>query len=240
MIKVLSLSKQIEVAMVQDRIKLLLSALAKVVLGVALVGALLFLPAGTLAFDGAWRLCAVLFVPMLAMGVVMFVLSPDLLRRRLASKEERATQQGVVRYAGLLFIISFVVAGLDFRFGWSHMPQWLVWGAVAIFLLGYALYGEVMRENVWLSRNITVAEGQQVVTTGLYGIVRHPMYTSTIFMFLAMPLVLGSCWAVLPMMLYIPIIVIRILDEEQLLVNNLEGYQDYCTKVRWRLLPYVW
>lgn len=226
--------------MVQDRIKLCLSALVKILLGVALVGVLLFLPAGTLAYDGAWRLCAVLFVLMLAMGVVMFILSPDLLRRRLASKEERATQQGVVRYAGLLFIISFVVAGLDFRYGWSAMPLWATWCAVIIFLLGYALYGEVMRENVWLSRNITVAEGQQVVTTGLYGIVRHPMYTSTIFMFLAMPLVLGSCWAVLPMILYIPVIIIRIKDEERLLIADLAGYQEYCKKVRWRLLPYVW
>lgn len=236
----LPLSVKMDVDMRHDRIKLCLSALVKVVMGVALVGALLFLPAGTLAYDGAWRLCIVLFVPMLVMGVVMFVLSPELLRRRLASKEERATQQGVVRYAGLLFIISFVVAGLDFRYGWSAMPLWMTWCAVIIFLLGYALYGEVMRENVWLSRNITVAEGQQVVTTGLYGIVRHPMYTSTIFMFLAMPLVLGSCWAMLPMMLYIPIIIIRIKDEERLLIADLAGYQEYCKKVRWRLLPYMW
>ena len=234
------MSVKMDVDMRHDRIKLCLSALVKVVVGVALVGALLFLPAGTFAYDGAWRLCVVLFVPMLVMGVVMFVLSPDLLRRRLASREERATQQGVVRYAGLLFVVSFVVAGLDFRYGWSAMPLWMVWCAVIIFLLGYALYGEVMRENVWLSRNITVAEGQQVVTTGLYGIVRHPMYTSTIFMFLAMPLVLGSCWAMLSMMLYIPVIIIRIKDEERLLIADLAGYQDYCAKVRWRLLPYVW
>ena len=231
---------KMDVDMRHDRIKLCLSALVKVVMGVALVGALLFLPAGTLAYDGAWRLCIVLFVPMLVMGVVMFVLSPELLRRRLASREERATQRGVVRYAGLLFVVSFVVAGLDFRYGWSVMPPWMVWCAVIIFLLGYALYGEVMRENVWLSRNITVAEGQQVVTTGLYGIVRHPMYTSTIFMFLAMPLVLGSCWAMLSMILYIPVIIIRIKDEERLLIADLAGYQEYCQKVRWRLLPYMW
>lgn len=236
----LPLSVKMDVDMRHDRIKLCLSALVKVVMGVALVGALLFLPAGTLAYDGAWRLCIVLFVPMLVMGVVMFVLSPDLLRRRLASREERATQRGVVGYAGLLFVMSFVVAGLDFRYGWSAMPLWMVWCAVIIFLLGYALYGEVMRENVWLSRNITVVEGQQVVTTGLYGIVRHPMYTSTIFMFLAMPLVLGSCWSMLSMILYIPVIIIRIKDEERLLIADLAGYQEYCKKVRWRLLPYVW
>ena len=226
--------------MKQDRIRLLLLALTKVVLGVALIGLLLFMPAGTLAFDGAWRLCAVLFVPMLAMGVAMFILSPDLLRRRLASKEERSTQQGVVRYTGLLFIISFVVAGLDFRFGWSQMAQGVVWGATILFLVGYGLYGEVMRENVWLSRNITVEDGQQVVSTGLYGIVRHPMYTSTIVMFLAMPLVLGSYWATLPMVLYIPIIALRIKDEEQLLRADLKGYMEYCDRVRWRLFPLIW
>ncbi|MBO7282085.1 MAG: isoprenylcysteine carboxylmethyltransferase family protein [Alistipes sp.] len=226
--------------MKQDKIQLFLSAFVKVVLGVALIGMLLFLPAGTLAFDGAWRLCAVLFVPMLAMGVAMFIFSPELLRRRLASKEERTTQQGVVRYTGLLFIISFVVAGLDFRFGWSQMAEDVVWGATILFLVGYGLYGEVMRENVWLSRNITVEDGQQVVSTGLYAIVRHPMYTSTIVMFLAMPLVLGSYWATLPMLFYIPIIALRIKDEEQLLRADLKGYTEYCAKVHWRLLPFIW
>lgn len=226
--------------MKQDKIRLLLSALAKTILGVALIGILLFMPAGTLAFDGAWRLCAVLFVPMLAMGVAMFILSPDLLRRRLASKEERTAQQGVVRYTGLLFIVSFVVAGLDFRFGWSQMAEGVVWGATILFLVGYGLYGEVMRENVWLSRNITVEDGQQVVSTGLYAIVRHPMYTSTIVMFVAMPLVLGSYWATLPMVLYIPIIALRIKDEEQLLRADLKGYTEYCAKVHWRLLPFIW
>ena len=161
-------------------------------------------------------------------------------QRRLASKEERATQQGVVRYTGLLFIISFVVAGLDFRYGWSSMPMGVVWTATILFLVGYALYGEVMRENIWLSRNITVEQGQQVISTGLYGIVRHPMYTSTILMFLAMPLVLGSYWATLPMVLYIPIIALRIKDEEQLLRADLKGYTEYCDRVRWRLLPYIW
>lgn len=226
--------------MKQDKMRLFLSALTKTVLGVALIGILLFLPAGTLAFAGAWRLFAALFIPMVVMGVAMFILSPELLRRRLASKEERSTQQGVVRYTGLLFIISFVVAGLDFRFGWSQMAQGVVWGATILFLLGYGLYGEVMRENIWLSRNITVEQGQQVVSTGLYGIVRHPMYTSTIVMFLAMPLVLGSYWATLPMVLYIPIIALRIKDEEQLLRADLKGYTEYCDRVRWRLMPLVW
>lgn len=224
----------------KDRICLLLSAFVKVVLGIVLIGALLFLPAGTLAFVGAWRLFAILFTPMVFMGIVMAIFSPELLRRRLARKEERSTQQGVVRYAGLLFIISFVVAGLDFRCGWSAMPWSVVCVAMGLFLLGYALYGEVMRENVWLSRNITVEQGQQVVSTGLYGIVRHPMYTSTIVMFFTMPLVLGSYWALIPMLFYIPIIVLRILDEEQLLHSDLAGYTEYCAKVRWRLLPFVW
>lgn len=226
--------------MKQDKIQLFLSAFVKVVLGIALIGILLFMPAGTLAFAGAWRLFAALFIPMLAMGVVMLIFSPDLLRRRLASKEERSTQQGVVRYTGLLFIISFVVAGLDFRFGWSQMAQGVVWGATILFLVGYGLYGEVMRENVWLSRNITVEDGQQVVSTGLYAIVRHPMYTSTIVMFVAMPLVLGSYWATLPMALYIPIIALRIKDEEQLLRADLKGYMEYCDRVRWRLFPLIW
>lgn len=219
---------------------LCLSALVKVVMGIVLIGVLLFLPAGTLAFAGAWHLFAALFIPMLIMGVAMFILSPELLRRRLASKEERTAQQGVVRYTGLLFIVSFVVAGLDFHYGWSAMPQWLVWGAIALFLLGYVLYGEVMRENVWLSRNIRVEQGQSVVSSGLYSIVRHPMYTSTIVMFLTMPLVLGSYWALIPMLFYIPIIALRILDEEQLLHSDLAGYTEYCAKVRWRLLPFVW
>ena len=224
----------------KDRICLLLSAFVKIVLGIVLIGALLFLPAGTLAFVGAWRLFAILFTPMVFMGIVMAIFSPELLRRRLALKEERSTQQGVVRYAGLLFIISFVVAGLDFRCGWSTMPWSVVCVAMGLFLLGYALYGEVMRENVWLSRNITVEQGQQVVSTGLYGIVRHPMYTSTIVMFFTMPLILGSYWALIPMLFYIPIIVLRILDEEQLLHSDLAGYTEYCAKVRWRLLPFVW
>lgn len=226
--------------MKQDRMRLLLSALTKVLLGIALIGVLLFLPAGTLAYSGAWRLCSVLFIPMLVMGVAMFILSPELLRRRLASKEERTTQQGVVRYTGLLFIISFVVAGLDFRYGWSAMPMGVVWTATILFLVGYGLYGEVMRENIWLSRNITVAQGQQVISTGLYAMVRHPMYTSTIVMFLAMPMVLGSYWATLPMVLYIPIIAIRIKDEEQLLHSDLAGYTEYCERVKWRLLPWIW
>lgn len=224
----------------KDRIQLLLSAFAKVVLGVVLIGVLLFLPAGTLAYIGAWRLFGALFIPMMVMGVAMYILSPELLRRRLASKEERTTQQGVVRYTGLLFIISFVVAGLDFRYEWSQMPEGVVWGATILFLMGYALYGEVMRENIWLSRNITVEQGQQVISTGLYGIVRHPMYSSTIVMFLAMPVVLGSYWATLPMMLYIPIIAIRIKDEEQLLRNDLKDYTEYCDRVRWRLIPFIW
>ena len=220
--------------------RLLLSALTKVLLGIVLIGVLLFLPAGTLAYSGAWRLCSVLFIPMLVMGVAMFILSPELLRRRLASKEERTTQQGVVRYTGLLFIISFVVSGLDFRYGWSAMSMGVVWTATILFLVGYTLYGEVMRENIWLSRNITVAQGQQVISTGLYAIVRHPMYTSTIVMFLAMPMVLGSYWATLPMVLYIPIIAIRIKDEEQLLHSDLAGYTEYCERVRWRLIPWIW
>lgn len=221
-------------------LRLIVSAATKMALGIAIIALLLFLPAGTWAYSGAWRFVALLFIPMLIMGIAMLILSPELLSRRLQAKEERTTQQGVVRFSALIFILGFVVAGFDFRFGWSAMPTWAIHTASLLFILGYALYAEVMRQNVWLSRNITVEAGQEVITTGLYGIVRHPMYSATVIMFLAIPFILGSLWAVIPFLLYIPIIVIRILDEERLLHNELRGYTDYCGKVRWRLLPLIW
>lgn len=226
--------------MKQNKLTLMLSAIIKVFLGMAIIALLLFLPAGTWAYYGAWRFVALLFIPMMIIGVLMLIFSPELLSRRLQAKEERTTQQGVVRFSALIFILGFVVAGFDFRFGWSAMPTWTIHTASLLFILGYALYAEVMRQNVWLSRNITVEAGQEVITTGLYGIVRHPMYSATVIMFLAIPFILGSLWAVIPFLLYIPIIVIRILDEERLLHNELRGYTDYCGKVRWRLLPLIW
>lgn len=219
---------------------LAVSALTKFLVGVVAVAALLFAPAGSLGYVGAWRLLAVLFIPMIIFGLAALILSPDLLARRLKSKEERTTQSGVVRLSGLLFIVGFVVAGLDYRFGWSNVSQTTIWIACGVFIVGYLLYAEVMRENVWLSRTIEVSEGQKVIDNGLYGVVRHPMYLATLLMFLAMPLVLGSWWAVAPFVGYVPVIVVRTLDEEKLLTKELEGYADYCKRVRWHIVPFVW
>ena len=223
-----------------DKTKLLLTAATKAIAGCVIMGLLIFAPAGTLSYQGAWLLLGILFVPMTVMGIIMYIKSPELLRRRLASKEKRSTQQGVIKLSGLIFVAGFIIAGLDYRWGWSDVPQWVVYGSALLFLVGYALYGEVMRENVWLSRTVRVEDEQEVITTGLYGIVRHPMYTATLLMFLAMPLVLGSWWAGLIFTLYIPVIVRRILDEEKLLRAELKGYNDYCLKLCWRLIPYIW
>ncbi len=220
--------------------KLFISAISKLVIGLVAIATLLFAPAGTFAFPGAWRLLMLLFIPMIIMGIALLIWAPDTLSRRLRSKEERVKQKGVVALSGILFVASFILAGLDFRFGWSSLPHWVVWTSSIVFLLSYGMYAEVMRENEWLSRSIEVMEGQKVVSTGLYGIVRHPMYTATIAMFLAMPLVMGSWWAFLVMVPYVVAIVTRIKDEETLLTKELEGYLEYKEKVRWRLIPYIW
>lgn len=220
--------------------KLFISAISKLVIGLVAIATLLFAPAGTLAFPGAWRLLMLLFIPMIIMGVTLLIWAPETLSRRLRSKEERVKQKGVVALSGILFVASFILAGLDFRFGWSSLPHWVVWTSSIVFLLSYGIYAEVMRENEWLSRSIEVMEGQKVVSTGLYGIVRHPMYTATIAMFLAMPLVMGSWWAFLVMVPYVVAIVTRIKDEETLLTKELEGYLEYKEKVRWKLIPYIW
>ena len=219
---------------------LALGAVVKSVAGLAIMGLLLFLPAGGFDYRGAWLLLALLFIPMTILGVAMLILSPNLLRRRLKAKEERSKQSFVVRLSGLMFIVGFVVAGLDHRYGWSAVPLSAVVVASVIFLVAYAMYVEVIRENEWLSRTVEVSEGQQVVSTGLYGVVRHPMYLATLFLFLSMPIILGSWWAVIPFLCYIPIIVLRTIDEERLLVSQLDGYADYCRRVRWRIIPYVW
>ena len=220
--------------------KLFISAISKLVIGLGAIATLLFAPAGTFAFPGAWRLLMLLFIPRIIMAVVLLIWAPETLSRRLRSKEERVKQKGVVALSGILFVASFILAGLDFRFGWSEFPGWVTWTAGSIFLLSYGMYAEVMMENEWLSRSIEVMEGQKVVSTGLYGIVRHPMYTATILMFLAMPLVMGSWWAFLVMLPYVIAIVTRIKDEEILLTKELEGYQEYKAKVRWKLMPYIW
>ena len=220
--------------------KLLISALTKYIAGVVLFGALIFAPAGTLGWLNGWIMMGILFIPMMIMGIVMLCSAPELLTKRIKNKEERNTQKGVVALSGLLFIVSFIVTGLNYRYHWHTLPTILPYIASVIFIIGYAMYAEVMRENTWLSRTIEVQENQSVVSTGLYGIVRHPMYTATILMYLAMPLVLGSLVAFGIMLLYIPIIIRRINDEEQLLNAELKGYTEYCTQVRWRLIPFIY
>ncbi|MCR4576408.1 MAG: isoprenylcysteine carboxylmethyltransferase family protein [Clostridiales bacterium] len=220
--------------------KLLTKALAGFLAGLAIVGILLFVPAGTLKYPGAWLLIGILFVPMCLAGLVMLKKSPELLRKRLSAKEEQGEQKTVVFLSGLMFLAAFVLAGLDFRFGWTALPVWVKWAAAGVFLAGYALYAEVLRENAYLSRTVEVQENQKVIDTGLYGIVRHPMYMSTLAMFLTMPLVLGSLISFVVMLMYIPIIVKRILNEEQVLKTGLTGYTEYMRKVRYRLIPFVW
>ncbi|MBQ2893576.1 MAG: isoprenylcysteine carboxylmethyltransferase family protein [Oscillospiraceae bacterium] len=220
--------------------KLLAEALTKFTCGLLLVGLLIFLPAGTLQYTYGWMLMGLLFIPMLIAGFVMLAKSPEFLKKRLDVKEKQGTQKGVVAVSGLMFIAGFVLAGLDYRFGWSAMPNWVNIAASVVFLLDYALYAEVMRENAYLSRTVKVEEGQTVVDTGLYGIVRHPMYAVTIELFMMMPLVLGSWWALIVFAIYPAVIVVRLKDEEELLTRELPGYEEYKKKVKWRLLPFIW
>ena len=220
--------------------KLSINALIKFLIGLLLVGLLIFLPAGTLAYPGGILFLCLLFIPMLVMGIVMLARARDLLAKRLDAKEKQAAQKGVQSLAGLVFIAGFVLAGLDFRFGWSDVPQPVVIAASVIFLAGYGLYAEVMRENAYLSRTVKVEEGQTVISTGLYGIIRHPMYTASILMFLSIPLVMGSWYALIPFALYPALMVIRVLDEEKLLTAELEGYAAYKSKVKYRLIPFIW
>ncbi len=220
--------------------KLLLSGLVKFAAGLLLVGALLFLSAGSLSYSGGWLLMGLLFIPMLIAGFVMFCTAPAFLEKRLDAKEKQTAQKGVLAFSGLMFITSFVLAGLDWRFGWSWMPEPVVIVASVVFLIAYGLYAEVMRENAYLSRTIKVEQGQKVVDTGLYGIVRHPMYCATLLLFFAMPLVLGSWYALIPMALYPVIIIVRLLDEEKLLTKELPGYEAYKQKVKYRLIPFIW
>jgi len=220
--------------------KLLINALTKFTCGLLMVCLLIFLPAGTLHYGKGWLLIGLLFVPMLIAGFVMLHKAPKFLEKRLDVKEKQATQKGVVAFSGIMFIAGFVVAGLDFRFGWSAMPLWMTVAASVLFLAAYALYAEVMRENAYLSRTIKVEEGQTVVDTGLYGIVRHPMYMATILLFLMMPVVLGSWYALIIFAAYPAIIIVRLKDEETLLTRELPGYAEYKTKVRYRIIPFVW
>ena len=220
--------------------KLLKDAILKFVCGVVLIGVLLFLPAWDIKWRNGWILMAILFVPMLVAGIIMYKKAPDLLRSRLKAKETQSAQKDVISYSGIMFLAAFVLAGLNHHFGWTTLPAWIVWAGVVIFLLAYCLFGEVLRENRYLSRTIEVREDQEVVSTGLYGVIRHPMYTATVLLFLAMPLVLGSWPSFIIMLAYIPIIVKRIKNEEQVLETELKGYAEYKEKVRYRLIPYIW
>ncbi len=220
--------------------KLFFQAIGKFAGGVILVGLLLFLPAGTFRYWNAWLLMAILFVPMFAAGLVMMRRDPELLKKRLNAKEDEREQREVVALSALMFLAAFLLAGLNFRFGWLALPPWLVWVGAAVFLAAYLMYAEVLRENAYLSRTIEVQENQKVIDTGLYGIVRHPMYCATLFLFLSMGVVLGSPISFAILLLYIPIIAKRIRNEEQVLEKGLEGYADYMKRVRWRVIPLIW
>ena len=223
-----------------NKIKLLLSAIIKFSFGIIFVGLLLFLPAGTFNYFNAWLFMSLLFIPMFILGIFLFIKSPELLEKRLNAKEKEKTQKGVVGFSAILFLASFLIAGFDYRFDWSVIPMWCVILASVILLVSYGMYAEVMRVNIYLSRTIEVQENQKVIDTGLYGIIRHPMYAVTIWLFLAIPIVLGSWWALLCMVPYPFLIAIRILNEEKILENNLSGYKEYKAKVKYRLVPFIW
>ena len=220
--------------------KLLAQGLLKMLSGMLIVGLVLFLPAGSWNYFNGWLFCGLLFLPMRVLGALLLWKAPALLEKRLNTKEQEKTQMAVVAVSSLLFLAAFVAAGLDFRFGWTHVPIWLVCLAAVLQLAAYGLYAEVMRENAWLSRTVEVQENQKVIDTGLYGIIRHPMYTATILLFLAMPLVLGSWVSFAIMLLYPVVIVFRIRNEEQVLEAGLAGYREYKKRVRYRLLPFIW
>ena len=221
-------------------IKLFFQALSKFLIGLIIICILLFIPAGTINYPNGWLFIALLFIPMLFAGIIMIFKSPDLLRRRLNAKENEDEQKTVILISGIIFLLAFILAGLNFRFGWFNLPSIVVIIASVIFLLAYIMYAEVLRENEYLSRTVEVSENQKVVDSGLYGIVRHPMYTSTIFLFLSMPLVLDSIFSFIVMPVYPIIIMFRIRNEERVLENELIGYEEYKEKVKYKLIPYLW
>ena len=220
--------------------KLFLQALSKFLIGLIIICMLLFIPAGTLNYPNGWLFIALLFIPMFIAGIIMFIKAPDLLRRRLNAKEEEEEQKLVLLLSGIMFLLAFILAGLNFRFGWFKLPTIAIIMASIIFLIAYAMYAEVLRENEYLSRTVEVSENQKVVDTGLYGLVRHPMYTSTIFLFLSMPLVLDSILSFIVMLIYPTIIIFRIRNEEKVLEKDLDGYKEYKEKVKYKLFPYLW
>lgn len=220
--------------------KLFIQAILKYLAGILMVGVTVFLPAGSFAYIGGWIFMGILFVPMFFAGIVMMIKSPDLLKSRLKAKESEGAQKLVIGLSLLMFIGAFVVAGLNFRFKWFELPLWSSIVAAGVFLTAYILYAEVLRENAYLSRTIEVQEGQKVIDTGLYGVVRHPMYMVTLFLFLSIPFVLGSLFSFFIMLAYVPIIVVRIINEEKFLEKELHGYTEYKKKVKKRLIPFIW
>jgi len=220
--------------------KLFIQAITKFIFGLIIIALLLFISAGTLNYWNAWLFIGILFIPMFILGNILMIKSPDLLRKRLNSKEKESKQKVLLIFGGVMFICGFVVSGLNYRFEWIILPKWIVFIATIIFLLAYVLYAEVLRENMYLSRIIEVQENQKVIDTGLYGIVRHPMYSSTILLFLSIPLVLGSLFSFLIFLVYPFIIVKRIRNEEQVLEKGLKGYLEYKKKVKYRLIPFIW
>lgn len=219
---------------------LLINALVKFLSGLVILSLLLFLPAGTIDFLGAWRLIALLFIPMFIFGIVLFFKSPALLEKRLNNKETSNVQKKVILLSGLEFIVCFIVAGFDYRFGWSKLPSWIIMTACIIFVISYGLYVEVTRENEYLSRTVEVQENQKVVSTGLYGIVRHPMYFAVVLLFWSMPLVIGSFYSFIIMLPFPLLLISRIKDEEKILENGLPGYKEYEQKVKYHLFPFIW
>lgn len=220
--------------------KLLFHAITKFTIGLLFVGFLLFFSAGTFNYWQAWLLLAILFIPMFCAGIVLLLKNPELLQKRMDTKEEEPEQKKVIALSGIMFLFAFIIAGLNIRFGWIILPTWVSCAAAVIFLLAYILYAEVLRENTYLSRTIKVQENQKVIDTGLYGIVRHPMYMATLFLFLAMPLVLGSIYSCFIQLFYIPIILKRIKNEEQVLEQGLAGYSEYKNKVKYKVIPFIW
>ena len=221
-------------------IKLFFQALSKFLIGLIIICILIFIPAGTVNYPNGWLFIALLFIPMFFAGIIMLFKSPDLLRRRLNAKEEEDEQKTVILISGIIFLLAFILAGLNFRFVWFKLPTVVIIIASVIFLIAYIMYAEVLRENEYLSRTVEVSENQKVVDSGLYGIVRHPMYTSTIFLFLSMPLVLDSIFSFVVMLVYPIIIIFRIRNEEKVLENELIGYKEYKEKVKYKLVPYLW
>ena len=220
--------------------KLFIQAIGKFIFGVILLGVLVFVPAGTINYPNGWLLITVLFFPMFVAGLVMMFKNPELLKKRLNAKEEEKEQKTVVALSGAMFAAAFVAAGLSFRFKWLVLPKWAVMIGTIVFLLAYAMYAEVLRENAYLSRTVEVQENQKVIDTGLYGIVRHPMYSATLFLFLSMGIILGSLISFAILLLYIPIIAKRIKNEEKVLEEGLEGYSEYKTRVKFKVIPFVW